>query len=126
MEVEIKVHVAKHHHNIFFKLQNSLMTRPQKILIKNLWSESINSLKKSSGMITFQGASFWFSTFCCHAPTAHLLWCTRNYTSHHIPIIILQWEYTDTTGKMYLLQTYFLSSHSHFTLFSSQKSGCIN
>lgn len=63
------------------------MARPQKVLIKTLWSESTNSLKKNSGMITFQGESFWFSTVCCRAPTVHLLWCTRNYTSRHIHLL---------------------------------------
>lgn len=64
----------------------------------------------------------------------HLLPCTHSapavvYKELYFPsypLVILQWEYTYTEGKMCLLQTLFLSSHSHFTLFSSEERGYVN
>lgn len=62
---------------------------------------------------------FWLSSFvlttALSVPTVvYKKLCFPSYLC-----IILQCEYIDTRKKMWLSQTFFFSSHSHFTLFSS-------
>lgn len=124
MRVEIKVTVPKKSSWLFYSnCKPHEWLEYKRVLLKTLLSESINSLKKNSGMITFQGEILWFSTFCCHAPTTHLLWCTRNCTFPHIHLFSCSGNILTLRENVFTVNLLFVL---HFTLFSSEERGYIN
>lgn len=116
MRVEIKVTVPKKIIMvILFKLQTSLMVRIQKVFVKNLVVRVHKQSEKEQWYDHFprRNLVIQFLLLPCthHAPT--LMYKELYFSSY--PLVLLQWQYTDTKGKcVYCKLAFCLTFHTIF------------